>query len=99
MDNFETIQLTVLHVIREYLETIGSPATVNEHTPLIGSQSVLNSIGLVTVIVDIEAQLADKGIEVLILSEKAMSLSASPFRSIGALTNFIIEQVKEKNEK
>jgi hypothetical protein len=99
MDTFETIQITVLEVIRDYLETLGITATINEHTPLIGTQSILSSIGLVTVIVDIEARLAEKGIDVLILSEKAMSLTASPFRSIGALTNFIIGQVKEENEK
>jgi acyl carrier protein len=99
MDQFETIQLTVIKVIRDYLEANGQPETINEHTALIGSNSVLSSIGLVTVIVDIESTLSEKGIDVLILSEKAMSLTTSPFRSVGSLTNFIIQQVKEQNEK
>jgi acyl carrier protein len=63
---------------------------VNEDTPLLGPGSVLDSLGLVTLLVDIEQKVrSEYGASVTIVSDRAMSQKNSPFRSVGALTDYL----------
>ncbi|MBU3677822.1 MAG: hypothetical protein FGM54_11680 [Chitinophagaceae bacterium] len=64
----------------------------NESTPLFGAESVLDSMGLVHLIVDIEARLRDAGSPVSLISEQAMSQRNSPFRTVATLSEFIASQ-------
>ena len=66
---------------------------IDEHTPLIGSGRILDSMGLVNIVVDIETAFLDEDIEVSLTSESAMSGRISPFRTVGALCNFIAGQL------
>lgn len=91
------IKEIIANSLGEYLDMKGVDVTIDEHTCLIGSNAVLDSIGLVTVIVEIESLLDEQGIEVSLTSEKAMSSAISPFRSIGALVNFVHDQIEEQN--
>lgn len=92
--NKELIERTVIEALDAYLEIFEEKIEITTQTVLIGSNAVIKSIGLVIVIADIEARLAEHDINVLILSEKAMSSAISPFRSVGALTNFIVSQLE-----
>ena len=79
------INSIVINVIREYCDTNG--VVINEldkDTPLIGSARILDSMGLVNIVVDIEISLT---------SETAMSGRISPFRTIGSLCSFIARQL------
>ena len=59
-------------------------------TRLLGSQSVLDSIQLVTLIVTIEREVEDAFGDALTLAdERALSMEASPFRSIQSLADYI----------
>ena len=87
----------VIQIVTEYLDIIGKPANITEETALMGSDAVLDSIGLVTIVVDIEGRLMENDINVSLTSEKAMSLRKSPFRNIGALTDYIVTQNEETN--
>lgn len=91
----EKIQEIVLNTIETYCASnaIALAEELTEHTPLIGSNRILDSMGLVNIIVDIETAFLDEGIEVSLTSETAMSGRISPFRSIGSLSSFIARQL------
>ena len=77
------INSIVINVIREYCDTNG--VVINEldkDTPLIGSARILDSMGLVNIVVDIETAFLDEDIEISLTSETAMSGRISPFRTI-----------------
>jgi acyl carrier protein len=87
----------IIEIIRssltEYLESRGENVEINENTALIGRKAVIDSIGLVNLIVDIESRLLDAEHEISLLSEKAMSQTNSPFRNVQTLSDFIIEEI------
>jgi acyl carrier protein len=59
-------------------------------TRLLGSQSVLDSMHLVNLIVAIEQEVEDAfAIALTLADERALSMKASPFRSIQSLTDYI----------
>jgi D-alanine--poly(phosphoribitol) ligase subunit 2 len=61
-----------------------------EETRLLGSESVLDSIQLVTLIVTIEREIEDAfGVALTLADERALSMKASPFRSIQSLADYI----------
>ncbi|MEW6443446.1 MAG: hypothetical protein AB1640_21110 [bacterium] len=83
----------VLRCLREYLEAHDIPVTPSEETILLGKESVIDSMGLVNLIIDIESTLLDAGLEVSLTSESAMSRSRSPFRTVRTLAEFISSSV------
>jgi len=94
MNSVDTKKI-VLECIQNYLETHDIEADLNDNSALIGSQAIVDSMGLVNIIVDIESELLNYDIEVSLVSEKAMSRKISPFRSITALVALINEQLNE----
>ena len=59
-------------------------------TRLLGSQSVLDSMHLVSLIVTIEREVEDAfGVALTLADERALSMNASPFRSIQSLADYI----------
>ena len=63
---------------------------LQEETHLFGRNSKLDSLGLVTLIIDIEQKLAEElATEVSLTDEKAMSQARSPFRDVRSLVDYI----------
>ena len=59
-------------------------------TRLLGSQSVLDSMHLVSLIVAIEREVEDIfGVTLTLVDERALSMKESPFRSIESLADYI----------
>lgn len=86
------IRHLVLECLREVLVQADKtpPETLGGSTQLIGERAVLDSLGLVKLIVDVEQRLAaDHSLSVTLADERAMSQKKSPFRSVGALTDYI----------
>ncbi len=92
MDRNQIIE-TAFSVVQGYIETQGIECDVDLQTKLFGDDAVLDSMGLVNIVIDVESEFLDKGIEISLTSEKAMSRSRSPFRTIETLVDFIYEQV------
>ncbi|XZE54230.1 hypothetical protein SH139x_000184 [Planctomycetaceae bacterium SH139] len=67
---------------------------VDAKAPIFGDHSPLDSLGLVTLTMDIEDALADQGIEVSLSDSRAMSRRQSPFRDVTSLVDFITEQME-----
>ena len=99
-----TVEITGL-IIESIKETLTEMADkdqttiipLDESARLFGKKGVLDSLGLVTAIVNIEQKLIDDfSISVTIADERAMSQEKSPFRTVGTLSEFITLLVKEQ---
>lgn len=72
---------------------------LNEATSLLGHRAVLDSLGLVTLLVDLEQQLdEDYGLSLTLADERALSQKSSPFRTVQSLTNYICLLIEEASE-
>jgi acyl carrier protein len=70
----------------------------SEDISLFGSQSSLESIEAVTILVNLEASLSDHfGRPIRLTDEKAMSQSSSPFRTVGTLTDYAASLIDESS--
>jgi acyl carrier protein len=59
-------------------------------TRLLGSESVLDSMHLVSLIIAIEREVEDTfGVTLTLADERALSMNESPFRSIQSLADYI----------
>jgi acyl carrier protein len=61
--------------------------------PLFGPGSPLDSLGLVSLLIDIEEALGDQGHAITLSDARAMSQTRSPFRSVPALVAYIQESL------
>jgi len=59
---------------------------------LFGDGSPLDSLGLVSLLIDVEEALLDRGFQVTLSDARAMSQTNSPFRSVPALVDYILAQ-------
>jgi len=69
---------------------------VSLDTELFGGESSLDSLSLVSIVVDIESEIADlSGVEISLTDERAMNQSISPFNSVITLTDYILLLLSE----
>lgn len=62
---------------------------LSRETLLFGESGLLDSVGLVSLIVAIEQEIEnDLNVSIVLADERAMSQKNSPFRSIGALADY-----------
>lgn len=67
---------------------------IDADTPIFEGDLALDSLSLVTLIVDIEGRVSDAyDCEVMLASDKAMSMLNSPYRTVGSLVEFILTEV------
>jgi acyl carrier protein len=72
-----------------------NPTELGDDTRLIGRKGVLDSMGLVTLVVDVEQRLEEEhDVVVIIADERAMSQKHSPFRSVGSLADYIVRLIE-----
>jgi D-alanine--poly(phosphoribitol) ligase subunit 2 len=88
----------VIQCVEEYFESQDISEKVDRNTTLFGNNSSLDSIGLVSVVVDIESRFSDEDFDISLTSENAMSRRNSPFRTISTLAEFIKEQIEGNDE-
>ncbi len=67
----------------------------NNDTVLYGGEDGIDSLSLVRLVTVVEAEINDAfDCDILLASEKAMSMRNSPFRTVGALAEFIDGEMK-----
>lgn len=94
----EAVLETVLKSVAALGAELGDDALSrpDEETRLFGEKSGLDSMGLVTLIVDLEESVATRFDKtVIIADERAMSRLHSPFRRVGSLTDHLLEKLGE----
>ena len=92
MPRDEVIAL-LLEIAKTSNETLGSQIDISagEQALLFGPDGGLDSIGLVSFLVDVEEALQRHfALTTTLADERAMSLRRSPFRSIGTLADYIV---------
>ena len=95
----EHIFTLVLTTIKEFNDTYEQkiPYEFGEHTPLYGKEGVLDSLGLVSLIVMIEQAIEEEmDVSLILADEKAMSQKNSPFINVGFLVEYIDRLVEEE---
>ena len=68
---------------------------LSDATLLFGGESTIDSLSLVSVIVDVETEVGTKFRPVALTDDRAMSRDPSPFTSVGALVSYIVELLSE----
>jgi acyl carrier protein len=89
----------ILNAIREFTELPDAEFdTLDETTRLIGENHILDSLGLVSVLMDVEQQVNEQlDVEIMIADERAMSQQRSPFRSVESLADYVLMLLHEQN--
>ena len=89
------IQMDIFNIISSILSENMSQV-VTEDTPLIGSESLLDSMKLVEVCLALEDRAPDIGFDFDWTSDVAMSKSRSMFRTAGSIATEFINQMEAK---
>ncbi|MEH7356508.1 acyl carrier protein [Neobacillus drentensis] len=95
----EKISNIVMTAIKEFNTTYEQhiPIELGDETPLFGKKGVLDSLGLVSLIVMIEQVLEDElDVSLILADEKATSQKTSPFLKIGFLVDYIYRLMEEE---
>jgi len=88
----------VLESLKEVFAQNGQtpPDNITDDTVLVGNDAVIDSLGVVSLIVEIEQRLeSGHGVSVTLANDKAMSARSSPFRTVGVLTDHAIAMAQE----
>ena len=87
----------VLASLRDAVDQNGGDASgVNDQTMIVGPEAVIDSIGVVSLIVDIEQRLEmDHAVSVTLANDRAMSQRNSPFRTPAVLADHILATERE----
>lgn len=86
----------IYEAIDELNETLETPIEKSEMTVLFGKDAVLDSMGLVSLIVTVERLVDEKYDKTISLaSEKAFSRSSSPFKTVTTLAEYVQELLEE----
>lgn len=73
----------------------GVPAVLEPETCIYGKTGFMDSVGLVSLALEIERQMEEKyGLTLPIMDDGAFSSKHSPFRSVSTLENYIIEKIR-----
>jgi acyl carrier protein len=93
----QTLLALISETIRAYsltMTAVDSP--VGPDTPLFGPSGVLDSLGLVSVVVELEQKLTDRvGRDISLMNDRAMSQSRSPFRTVRSLAEYAMAQLPD----
>ena len=93
------VTFLIIKRLRVLSKELGKPALAqaDESMRLFGDTAHLDSIGLVTLIADLEQDIFEQfGKRVTLADEKAMSRLTSPFRRVGLLADYIVEVVNSR---
>lgn len=94
MDQKTIVRLIVETVDGYHLAMQGTSEELTVETCLFGPSGLLDSLGLVSVLVELEQKLSDAcGRPVSLMDDKAMSETSSPFRTIGSLAEYLGRQL------
>jgi hypothetical protein len=94
MNSANFVKSEILSAISQLLSD--KSLVVNDDTPLIGGESVLDSMKLVELCLTLEDKAADMGFEFDWTSDAAMSRSRSMFRTSGSLADEFCKQMEAK---
>jgi acyl carrier protein len=96
MSKIETIQKIMLEAFKDISEQVGVIEILKceDSMKLFGADSTIDSLTLVSLIVDLESKLSEAFLcEISLTDDRAMTREISPFDTFGSLKGYIIELV------
>jgi acyl carrier protein len=97
--NREAVVRIVVAVTTDFLGSARSAEAgpLDETTRLFGREGLLDSLGLVNLLLDLEQQLNEQhALSIALADDRAMSQTRSPFRTIGSLSDYIFTLANEQ---
>ena len=94
----------VVNSIKDNVDLINEQRENLEQDPnsfrILGEHENIDSLDLVSILADIESNLfKETNFSIILSSDKAMSHTNSPFRDVESLSNFILEELKSKENE
>lgn len=99
MHGIDKIKQIILDTVEEFRDDLGLQGIdlIQSDVQLFGRSGILDSMGLVSLITDLEEKVEDEfGGSIVLADEKAMSLTRSPFRSVSTLARYVADRLREK---
>lgn len=93
-----TAEQIVLRAVQSVFDQIGEPLpeNVSAESVLVGPDAIIDSLGVVSLIVEIEQIVeTEHGVSVILANDKAMSAKNSPFRTVAVLAAHVITTIEE----
>lgn len=94
----EIIEL-IINTVKELADQdeLEIDGAVAADTALFGAQGILDSMGLVSVVIAVEQAIEEKyGVTVGLADEKALSQKNSPYRTVTTLADYAAQQINEQ---
>ncbi len=98
MLNKDSVQGIILKALKNINDERGPDEQIQIcfDTRLFGTDAVLDSLSLVSLIVDVEAAISDtSGRDISLTDDRAMNQAISPFSDVSTLTDYILLLVSE----
>ena len=98
MRNLESVREIIFHALKNVNDERGpgEQIRIKLETSLIGANAVLDSLSLVSVIIDVEAGVSEAiGREICLTDDRAMSQAVSPFTDVKSLYDYILILLSE----
>lgn len=92
----QTLVDLIAESVRGYrVAMLGAESSVGPETRLFGGGGVLDSLGLVSVVVELEQKLSDlQGRDVSLMNDRAVSQTNSPFRTVESLADYVWRELE-----
>jgi acyl carrier protein len=93
----DAYEIVVASLNEVFVQTgMPAPESIGEDTVLVGADPVLDSLGVVQLIVEVEQRVEQAhNISVTLANDKAMSARNSPFRTVGVLADHVVATAAE----
>lgn len=96
IERIENLIIKCLQEVKEALDEENLDLLDSE-TILFGDKGILDSMGLVSLITDLEDRIENEfGISLILADESAMSQRKSPFRTVSSLAKYVYRLIKEE---
>jgi acyl carrier protein len=90
----QAIILDALHMANQTRED-DQQLTVSPEAQLFGNDGQLDSMGPVTLIIDIDEALGESGYNIILTNERAMARAESPFKDMPSLVTYIEDRLAD----
>lgn len=97
--NKEQVTTTILNTLKDLVDTLPEDQKFSPHknTRLFGAGSPIDSLTLVSFIVELESVFSSEyDSEIVLTDDRAMTREKSPFDSVDELSNYIVEITSEQ---
>jgi acyl carrier protein len=93
----DAYEIVIASLSEVFMQTgMPAPESLGEDTVLVGADPVLDSLGVVQLIVEVEQRVEQQhNISVTLANDKAMSARNSPFRTVGVLADHVVATAQE----